>query len=528
MCRDSHLGNCRDWTQICRGFFAMWTAVTSLTVVSSFCPAQDALEPVTRQTVLNSARNNFFNSSQRNRFTRLTASKLASNSIDDEWFKGFRGVASQTNANFSVVASNIHVPEGRLVSMAGIATPGDVIRFDWRHNGKQQSHLCVYVDEGKFPGGTKTHSFFIYPYRTQLEYNTLPPRKHRQQMLDSGVPPSELVENFKFSDPDPQRAGMQWLRSTYLLSVIKVSDYPLFNSSTLVNGTAKATIMRGTGEDLSDLAFKQNGSFPAGIGSTSYRTEGEKIWITFVPERSPKVTDANRIGFVQVGRMLLNGKPQIKGKPIRSSAVLIAEAEAQLNSQDAKANEEVRRHWEYQLRRGKLETHMETDDGFFVDTVLANVSAKQMEPPLIFVESVEMMDEDERTPSYNRLGPEWYWVRNEWNESTTPPISKHTSAQLYDAPSLYFQHALSGCKKLKNSSSADQVIVEFEVWAWCEKGAQAGQFFDGLLWEYHLPEDHLPYSVVTREDLDKPSDNFQAALDKYLAFTKYKVTSNGQ
>jgi len=493
---------------------------------------QNPLDPITRETVLSSARANFLDPNQRKRFTREKASKLAANSSgaghNDEWFKGFRGTTTTTNANLYVVASNIDVVPNRLVSLAGTATPGDVVRFQWRHKGQDRSHLSVYVGEESFPGGTKSYSFFIYPYRTQLEYNTLPPRKHRQQMIDDGGKPAELDGVFSYSDPDPRRGGVQWLQSTYLLGAIKVSDYPLYNRSTLVNDHATATLLRGSDEDLTALKFQQEGSFPSGIGSTSYRTSGEEIWITFFPDKCSKVTNADRIGFVQVGRKLFNGSPMIQGKPIRSSELLIVEAKAQLDSPEVKADEKARKHWEYQLRRGKLASKMETNDGFFVDTVLANRVAKLLEPPSVFIESVEMVEVEMRSPSYNRLGPDWYWVRKDLPESSDPPRARYTSAQMRDAPSLYYDFAVNGCKRLSNVSSGE-LVVEFEVWSWCEAGSQAGQFLEGLRWEYHLPPDRLPYSVVTKTGLGQPSNAFRAALDKYLHFTEYTVQGdNGE
>ena len=94
-----------------------------------------------------------------------------------EWFPGSLGFPKGDGGSFAVVpdATDVPVGDGPRFSLAGSAAQqGDVVRIDWTHKDKPTSLHLVYAGEEKFPGADATHSFFIYPYRSRLEYNTMP------------------------------------------------------------------------------------------------------------------------------------------------------------------------------------------------------------------------------------------------------------------------------------------------------------------------------------------------------------------
>jgi hypothetical protein len=171
----------------------------------------------------------------------------ARNALDYEWFHGFRGVSKETNAGFEVVAHDLPVGKGPRFSLAGSkARPGDMIRVDWTHKGDAKSSVFIYAGEESFPDRDAKHSFFIYPYRTRLEYNTVPARKHRQYLLhlELNRPVTlDLLYNFV---PDPTRATKgeptQWMQKS-------VWADNLYTRTTMLNGSGRYAIYRAKGDD---------------------------------------------------------------------------------------------------------------------------------------------------------------------------------------------------------------------------------------------------------------------------------------
>ena len=74
-------------------------------------------------------------------------------------------------------------PSGKLLSLKNTgAHPGDVVVLDrGTKDPAKPPFVLVYMGEESFKDiGSRSVSFFVYPYLTRLEYNTFPPRFHRQ------------------------------------------------------------------------------------------------------------------------------------------------------------------------------------------------------------------------------------------------------------------------------------------------------------------------------------------------------------
>src|ERR1051325_3132672 len=88
-----------------------------------------------------------FRSPLRNKLTADRASQMAIDNPAQAWFKGFRGKTQETLANLQAVAeaTDIAIPKGKRLSVAGKARPGDVIRVHWTQSGERKEATLVYV-----------------------------------------------------------------------------------------------------------------------------------------------------------------------------------------------------------------------------------------------------------------------------------------------------------------------------------------------------------------------------------------------
>ncbi len=207
----------------------VWIAASSPAAQTAH--AQDADPgPLTGEAILKSAKDFFADENNRKAVNSKTA-------LDYEWFRGFRGTVKETNRSLQVVARDLPVSGPRL-SVADRARPGDVIRVRWQSGGKDRGQMAVYVGEESFPGASKKQSFFIYPYRTGMEYNTLPPRKH-EESLQAEYSDLKLSLLYSFSDPDAQHGGRRWLRPN-----LWVDKGELYHPSTMLDGPATFSVYR--------------------------------------------------------------------------------------------------------------------------------------------------------------------------------------------------------------------------------------------------------------------------------------------
>ena len=196
-------------------------------------------EWVTPDDVLLSAKTTY--EQRRYEFTATTASQRA-NEDGDPWFVGFRGTIDETNASFDVVSKDKPISTKRGVLAIGPqAIPGDVIRIVWSANKAKKQTVVVYAGEESFFGKAPKHSFFIYPYRTQIEYNTLPPRKHRKYLEEYEKHASIALSTlFTFSDPDSRHGNTEWMEKSLFYD-------ELLCLSSITNDTATYTIFRAKG-----------------------------------------------------------------------------------------------------------------------------------------------------------------------------------------------------------------------------------------------------------------------------------------
>ncbi|MDB5305931.1 MAG: hypothetical protein JWO38_133 [Gemmataceae bacterium] len=192
---------------------------------------------LTRQDVLTSAKRVY--KDHANEITNKTAAEF-------EWFEGFRGFVKDSNASFAVVEKDVAVPKGRFFSLADTkARPGDMVRVKWAQKGEDKSALLIYAGEETFPDSDRKFSFFIYPYRTRLEYNTVPARKHRQYLKtweDHWKITLDLLYDYT---ADKKREVVvaekeiptQWVKKGLWASHV-------FITTTMLNGTATYTLYR--------------------------------------------------------------------------------------------------------------------------------------------------------------------------------------------------------------------------------------------------------------------------------------------
>src|SRR5690242_14125676 len=118
-------------------------ALDRMLIVAVFLPVVAGRGAVLAQTyagdeVLKSALASFYSAEKRTKITAATASDLAIKDPENwAWFKGFRGKTLETNSNLRPVPGleNVAVPKAKTFSVAGKASPGDVLRVKWTTGG---------------------------------------------------------------------------------------------------------------------------------------------------------------------------------------------------------------------------------------------------------------------------------------------------------------------------------------------------------------------------------------------------------
>jgi len=215
---------------------------------SAACRGSAEAQDGAGREILKSALASFRSAEKRAKCTAANASQLA---IQDPekwaWFNGFRGKTLETDSNLRAVPElkDIPIPKAKTFSVAGKASPGDVLRVKWTDGGQERSSLLVYVGEETFPEGTQKHSFFIYPYRTQLEYNTIPARRHEAYMKSAeGVSQLGWKVLYASSDWDEKRQT-SWLRPGVFGRETRLA-------TTMLNDSARYTVYRGLHEGLDE------------------------------------------------------------------------------------------------------------------------------------------------------------------------------------------------------------------------------------------------------------------------------------
>jgi hypothetical protein len=82
-------------------------------------------------------------------------------------------------------------------------------------------------------------------------------------------------------------------------------------------------------------------------------------------------------------------------------------------------------------------------------------------------------------------------------------------------------------RKDTNPDGIKTVVLRFETWFWCEKGEDAGKFYEGVRWEYRMTWDKVEDSVKQLTPAPKePSKGFLEAYEKYLSAVGYEVGKN--
>lgn len=144
----------------------------------------------------------------------------------EPWFPGWRGSIQDTvndslsrqREAFDFDSNNFR----KRLSLRNRAKPGQIILLKWKSKtGKKDfEKLVVYAGEEAFPDNPTKYSFFIFPRKSGLEYNTIPMRRH------SDLPGKSSKNNSLFSTRDAQRK-----RTWYQAGSIKKNAKKNFISS---------------------------------------------------------------------------------------------------------------------------------------------------------------------------------------------------------------------------------------------------------------------------------------------------------
>jgi hypothetical protein len=147
---------------------------------------------------------------------------------------------SSDNRNLRLIKDDI--PVNKRLELSGIAEPGDIVKLRWTLNKKAREMFFVYINEESFPDSSEKRSFFIYPYRTQLEYNTFPARKHSEYMEYQAKKFDLSLDSLgERTDGDSQHGGLRWLVRDSL-GLVTSTVIP----TSAANGTGRATVFRST------------------------------------------------------------------------------------------------------------------------------------------------------------------------------------------------------------------------------------------------------------------------------------------
>ncbi|MCA9175567.1 MAG: hypothetical protein KDB14_13875 [Planctomycetales bacterium] len=134
-------------------------------------PVRGQSTSLTPQAVLDAARQSY----QTRRQQLAVAKAYAVN-----WFPhstSFKGASNPGSPHYAPVPGGSGKMSDQF-SLAGKAQPGDVLRLSMS-KGSQYA-LMVYAGEQNFVG--EQRSVFYYPFRTRLEFNVFPPRRHREHI----------------------------------------------------------------------------------------------------------------------------------------------------------------------------------------------------------------------------------------------------------------------------------------------------------------------------------------------------------
>jgi hypothetical protein len=163
--------------------------------------------PTTHERLLQQTRAVFNDPAKRSELTAKVFRRRALQDRSVAWFNSFRGDIS--TEMYPVERSQLLKREqGKLFSLKRVAEAGDVVYVYSSDLDTEKPVLTlVYMGEEAFPDApNKKFSFFIYPYRTRLEYNTLPARLH-DQCLEGKL--ASLAYDFGEKD---ERCGVRWAR----------------------------------------------------------------------------------------------------------------------------------------------------------------------------------------------------------------------------------------------------------------------------------------------------------------------------
>ncbi len=185
-----------------------------IAAISSTAFCADMHLPSTPAEILSASRGVFSDASKRQAFTsQYVASRKSA------WFADFQ-VSVADFMDFekkSTPVQSLMQTKPRFLRVDQLAEPGDVIVIEWdpQFDGdplsNSQKVVAVYVGEESFPDiPGRTFSFFIYPYRSRLEYNTIPARIHDQYLqatVNKEYPKADLEKL-----PWDEKRAVRWAR----------------------------------------------------------------------------------------------------------------------------------------------------------------------------------------------------------------------------------------------------------------------------------------------------------------------------
>lgn len=141
------------------------------------------------------------------------------NAANESWFPHSQSVTNTTEwaKHFDELApiGDKRIAAGSFLTMADQAKPGDVVRLRFQRGDSNYVLALVYVGEEKFPDIDRSYSFFVYPFRAAMEYNTFPPRKHKA-WLERVDRKSRFTLSAFYEFQRDEKRGVEWQVKTLL------------------------------------------------------------------------------------------------------------------------------------------------------------------------------------------------------------------------------------------------------------------------------------------------------------------------
>lgn len=223
---------------------SMLDAVLMASICLVAAAAQAAELPDTPEAVLQAALETYGKGSLRTQLTARHCHSQQPSSLPQSWFNQMQGSVAESMQKI-VDDEDLNRGKGNLWSVAGVAQPGDVVHVTWQNGETTAGMTMVYVGEESYADlPNRKFSFFIFPYRSRLEFNTLPPRIHRQyaQFVEGQSELNKLrFANTRFTDRD-ERHDVEWIRPS-------ATNRKVFFTSAVFNGSGRYSVYRAKAND---------------------------------------------------------------------------------------------------------------------------------------------------------------------------------------------------------------------------------------------------------------------------------------